>query len=967
MKRTIHSQSPFGSKMTFCLRKLANCALMVGATFIALASTHGYGADVEASLSAREAYVGTPVALEVSIVDAEDFDEPELPAIDGCDVRSAGAPSQRSSISIINGRRSESRSVAFRYLIIPRRVGTFDVPPLNLKVDGKSLRTRPLQFVATRSENGDALFVEIEGKKNKVFVGQPLDLKLKLWIKPYRDREHNLKLSEGDMWQLISEQTEWGMFADRMQELADNNQRPGGEEVLRDDGQGGQRSYYLYEIDATIYPTKPGSIAGDDVQVVVNYPTEISKARDPFDSFFGGDPFDRESIFSQMMDDDFFASPFRNRLQVSRYRPIVASAQVDTTQIVPVPTVGRPADYRGAVGKYRIVTQATPTSVNAGDPITLNIGIAGTGPMELVQAPPLAELKDLTADFKVADRSLAGFVEDETKLFSTTIRPLREGITQIPSIPFSYFDPETEKFFTVRSEPITITVDKSESLALDAIVANSQTDRTNESDSAVSLFTPKKPDFTNRVGAELLISRTGNSVWRWWMVFVSVPPLVWLGLMIVRCSHAMIVRFPGIRSAYTTCLNRVSRATDHETLVDAITRYIERRVHRVCDEPVHAVGALRSLGAYTIAGETEAFFQRCENVRFSGDVDSLDACKTAARELLVDLEATLKSIRKSRVRRKEKSRKSSRGKKAVAGAAILLIFGFAGGSTAMADDTSDAVTAHRHVELTPAQRETILREATKLYQQAVSKSEQTPNHAKETFAKAAQKYQLLVDSGIRNSGLYFNLGNAYLQGGKLGYAIANYERARLLDPADRQVAANLQAASEQAGVVASASASPDGSISLSAIGKRLARANEVVIQFIGLTPVIWMLVISSLAFWGILIARSLGARFRYWRWAIPCFLLLSLSAASYGQALLTVINHQVLAVIVADRIALHSGDGEQFPVTEEINDAVGRRVQVTTRRGDWARIKTQAGVHGWIPASNIEPIVHGDVLSSDKP
>ena len=62
--------------------------------------------------------------------------------------------------------------------------------------------------------------------------------------------------------------------------------------------------------------------------------------------------------------------------------------------------------------------------------------------------------------------------------------------------------------------------------------------------------------------------------------------------------------------------------------------------------------------------------------------------------------------------------------------------------------------------------------------------------ADELFTTAAAKYQLLVHAGIRNSELYRNLGN--LQSHEVGQAIANYERARRLDPNNRQLLANLE-------------------------------------------------------------------------------------------------------------------------------------------------------------------------------
>ena len=201
--------------------------------------------SVDARLSAREAYVGMPVVLQISINNASDYREPKIPNIDGCDVRAAGSPAQSSQVTIINGRRSESRSITMQYYITPRRAGSFEIPQITVNVDGRDQMTQPLRFVATKSETGDLLFVEIEGGKDKVFVGQPLDLTLKIWVKPMIDREKNIKLSEANMWQSISEQTSWGSFAERLKEMAENNQRPGGQEVLRDDGQGIERAYYL--------------------------------------------------------------------------------------------------------------------------------------------------------------------------------------------------------------------------------------------------------------------------------------------------------------------------------------------------------------------------------------------------------------------------------------------------------------------------------------------------------------------------------------------------------------------------------------------------------------------------------------------------------------------------------------------------------------------------------------------------
>lgn len=923
--------------------------------------------DVEARLSAREAYVGMPVVLQILINNAEDYEQPMMPEIDGCDVRSAGVPSQSSQITIINGRRSASRSITMQYFITPRRAGTFEIPSITVNVDGRDVRTRPQRFVATKSDTGDLMFAEIEGGKDKVFVGQPLDLTLKIWIKPYRDREQNITLSEANMWQLISNQTSWGSFANRLQELAENNQRPGGQEVLRDDGQGQERSYYLYEIKATVYPKRPGKIDADDVQIVLQYPTALGQSRDPFENFFKDSPFGSSpfgnSRLSQMMDDDFFSSPFGNRLTVSAARPIVAGATVDSTEVIPVPTAGRPADYRGAVGQYKIITQATPKKVNAGDPITLKIGIVGTGPMELVQAPPLAESSSLTADFKVNDEPLAGFVQDDTKVFTTTIRPRREGVAQIPPISFSFFDPDSESFQTVMSEPISISVAKADSLALSDIVGAAQ--HNDGSQQAGTVASEKRgPDVSNDESASVLVSQTAPSTVPWWWLFIACPPAIWLATLLVYKLKSFSGRLPSFKSPMRQCLHDIGLASEDYTIAQALTRYISRRTGIPCSDPNSAVGALRTLGLGSTANNVESFFSRLDRQAFSPVNESTLDCQKTAQELVEQLEPTF-ADRKLRVRRKA-NRATRRAnlrlvKSASRKLAILLFVGLTAMSAGAAwADESPAAAQHAEnaaqpeVVLTPSQQETILQEANQAYTQASQLSATDSAEAKDRFSLAAEKYQLLVNSGIHNSRLYLNLGNAYLQSGKLGHAIANYERGRQLDPDNRQLSENLDFVNSLAGNGEPARKATGETTLAQNILTQAQTVNQFVVNVIGSRTVIWLFAVSSLLFWGILIARACYP-FPVWRFAIVPLLILLMSAGSYGLSRSSAAKIPD-GVIVVNETNLHAGDGEQFDVVGKLETAQGLPVEILAERGSWFQVRTATGDEGWIHDRDLEVI-----------
>ena len=817
--------------------------------------------------------------------------------------------------------------------------------------------------------------MEIEGGKEKVFVGQPLELTLKIWIKPFHDAEKDITLSEENMWQLISEQTSWGSFLDRMKELAENNKRPGGKEVLRDDGQGNERSYYLYEITAMVYPKRPGKIDADDVQIVIDYPTELGKARDPFAGFFEDSGFGGRSPLSQMMDDDFFSSPFSNRLTVSKTRPITGEAQVDATEVLPVPVEGRPDDYRGAVGRYRIVTQATPTAVSAGDSITLNIGIEGTGPMELVQAPPVSEMPALTADFKVADQSLAGFVQDTTKLFSTTIRPRREGITQIPAIPFSFFDPNTGKYETAMSDPIAITVDKSESLSLDAIVGRQRQSGASPKDTG-SASRQMMAEFTNDNSAAALVQQSPADSGEWWWFFVIAPPFAWLATVLV-CNRAWIgSRLSGFRSARTRCLTAIEHANDSSEVVTALTRYIESRTRQSCSTSAVAIGALRTSGMTQAAIDVEAFFQRCEQSQFNGSLQqSLTDCRKEAGELMQRIESSVDSISKSQVRRTQRTATGRAAKvrniSSTARRVSMLMIG-----AMLATSTSSMIAAEESspstapvstatdqprdiMELSTAQQQTLLTEASELYSQANAIVKTDSADAMDLLTTAAQKYQLLVDSGIHNARLYRNLGNACLQSNQPGRAIANYERARLLDPGDRQLAVNLEFANSLVNAsepaMNNATIKSGDAMSLRSVVRKIRTYNAQMISLTGMRMIVWTLVISSVAFWSLQIVRAAGYRFSVWRCAFVPLLLLTTSLTSAVLAT-TQPRSTENGIIVASNTTLHSGDGEQFDAVFSLDAAQGQRVEILATRGDWAQVKTRHGHIGWLPARDVEKL-----------
>lgn len=896
---------------------------------IAIAQTVS-AADVDARLSSRQAYVDVPVLLQVIVANASDFNEPTMPAIDGCLVTSAGPPAESSQITIINGRRSERRSAVYQYRVTPTREGQFEIPAIEIRADGKTLSTKTISFAAARSVTGDLLFVELEGNKQEVFVGEPLELTLKIWIKPFVDKERRLTLSEGDMWSMVSDQTDWGSFTEKMKELATNRQRPGGRKVDRGDDTGEKSTYYLYQLPTTFYPKKPGIQDTETLKVIVDYPVALGKVRSPLGGMFGDA--DADSLFPG-------SAPYGDQLTVTQTRPIVGEVASRNTQVLPVPTLGRPSNYRGAVGRYRIVASATPTTVNAGDPITLNIGIVGTGPMNVLQAPPLADSKSLVAGFRVADESLAGFVQDDTKFFTTTIRPLSQAVKAIPPIEFSFFDPESKSFQTVQSEPIAITVNRAETLPMDAIVGAASS----SGDAASTSVAPNVIDPRIRLSLDaspsVLVSQSEPSNQAWWATMI-LPPMIWLAIAVGQFVKRLTTGVRQRRKALQCCIATLAMETQPSAMTAAMEAFILLRLPSV-DGDLPATGRLRVTGLYELANEFDSVTQG-----FSAP--PTDDQRPAAIALMTKIDAAITTKRNHPIKTSASTSSTlsttwvSPGSMRRAVAKSWLIIAMLGIMPMASADEAIALS------LSPSQAKTLLDEAVQAYDEGLRSLPTDEADAKQSFDSASSKLQLLVDAGIENSSLYTNLGTAYFQSGQLGLALSYFDRASRLDPWNDDIAERKKLATSTR---EQTSRSGSEATTTGVATTVLADARQLIPR-----RILWIaMTIASVSFWSILIARCFAIRHATWRLALAPLVVIVVSSAGLYVAERPFISPSN-AYFINDAITVRAGDGSSFPEVASLIKQDGLGVDVLATRGEWAQVRVQGGQTGWVTAEDVSRI-----------
>ncbi|MEE2938650.1 MAG: BatD family protein [Planctomycetota bacterium] len=852
-----------------------------------------------------------PVILRIQISNSVDHEPPEFPKVDGLKIEQAGPPSRSRRISIQNNRRVEKSNIIYSFRITPLREGTFTIPPVRVSADGISRVTKVVRIVATKGETNDLLFVEVEGDASAIYVGESLRLTLKIWIRPYLDRQTQQRLSEGDMWNQIAQQSNWGSFQSIFDEMNANRQRPVGRSVLRKDSSGNELEYYLYEIDTVIYPDRAERIDGGDVRVVLEYPTRLGRSRSPFsllnesDFFGGGSPFG-DSPF----DDPFFGGGIR----VVEANPIVGLAVVDPIVVKPVPVENRPDDYRGAVGQYSIITQASPTEVRAGEPITLRIAIDGAGPLDLVRAPPIEQQQDLVRDFKVPDEPLAGFVDQQRKVFSTGIRPLRAGVTEIPGIVFSYFDPDKEEFVTTSSDPIAIRVGEADVLELDAIAGaaaqgkrgrdragqpGSQGDKVDE---RASMPPPAlaSGDLLTFVPHATLVQPAA-------FLLLGTGPLAAFLVFLVR-SRSTLRRFVPARRRLRS---KLTAAMTADQIAGALELFLAEH-YRLAESSVRrdqAIGRLRGAGQADLAIRVERFYTSCGLTTLSDDMDALNALRCEASEIADDLIL---------------GRRNGASLRPVTRTAAILLLGFL---------SVPVMSLHAsEIKLSLSQQQILLNEALPIDSSLEGES------LDRQLEVSKVKLQTLVDSGVQNDELYFNLGSLYQRTGDLGRAAAYYRRALRLNPIETRYQTWLGEVETELGLSRTR-------ISDSGWGDWLTSWHAVI-------PLRWSLttfVIAWFTFWLLVVLRLLGMRSFSTPAAICCFVVLVEAGIVFGSKFTEFVRDDT-AVLVVDQVTLRDGDGESFGTVTELASAAGRPVQCVASRGRWIQIQLANGTVGWVPA-----------------
>jgi hypothetical protein len=202
-------------------------------------------------------------------------------------------------------------------------------------------------------------------------------------------------------------------------------------------------------------------------------------------------------------------------------------------------------------------------------------------------------------------------------------------------------------------------------------------------------------------------------------------------------------------------------------------------------------------------------------------------------------------------------------------------------------------------------------------------------------ASQAQLAPQATPAGYSAAALY-NLANAYARAGKPGLAVLNYERARLLEPDDPDIDANLRRVREASGLP------PESRSGFERMASGI--ASPRILAWVGVL--------------GLLIAGvSTLARLRYATHRRKLF-----TAALLGISLagLAVGNGVALWPIMHEAVITHAAPVRVSPVPIEEPVFVlpeASTVSMSAQHDGFVLVRASSGRTGWVSSANIAPVV----------
>lgn len=337
--------------------------------------------------------------IQLVFEDCEPDGEPQLPAIPTATLTLAGTST---SMNMVNF--NVTRSVILTYMVQTRRGNTpLQIPAFSVRTNKGLLPVAAFNAAAPTVSADSVASGKLIPEKSTVWVGEVFALTYELTAA----RRNNPQINPGFDWNpapLIAE--DWSKY-----------------EVTEPVVNGQRQAKLTYHTRA--YGKTPTTVKLEAVSQIVQVQTGSAS--------FG--------LFSQ-----------------PRMEPVSVTSDQPTIEIRPLPAA--PAGFSGAVGTFKLTSKVVPAEAGVGEPVTWTLELSGIGNWPEIEGLPA---RDVSRDFQVVQPK-AKRTPVEGKLFEVTLAedvvlvPTKAGTYTLGPVAFTFFNPKTGSYETLRTERTTVKV-----------------------------------------------------------------------------------------------------------------------------------------------------------------------------------------------------------------------------------------------------------------------------------------------------------------------------------------------------------------------------------------------------------------------------------------------------------------------------------------------------------------------------
>jgi hypothetical protein len=227
-------------------------------------------------------------------------------------------------------------------------------------------------------------------------------------------------------------------------------------------------------------------------------------------------------------------------------------------------------------------------------------------------------------------------------------------------------------------------------------------------------------------------------------------------------------------------------------------------------------------------------------------------------------------------------------------------------------------------------------------------NEVSGDEAAKLYGEAILRYERIINAGqVKNSGLYYNLGNAYLLKGDVGRAIVNYRRSEMLDDSNADLRKNLAFARSRR--VDQVEVATEKKVMQTLFFWHYDFSVKVRFFLACLFFAAGFLVLTAMVWFGR--RGAMGAICVVCGVLWVCFAL-SVTVDSVGK------SSRKCGVIVSESVIARSGDGANYDRSFKDPLHGGTEFDLIKRQSGWYNIRLADGSEGWVPAGTGELITN---------